>query len=183
MMSMPQMSRSTLATAMLVTLAVFSTTACSTTASDAAAAGVDATGAASSASSQETRDQDTSANQDASSADAGASASSDGQPATTTREFSMRPGDSVDLPDNGSLRYMSMVNDSRCMPNVQCIWAGNAELSFRWQRPGGGQETFSLNTSSRGGPTTHALGKQRVELVSLARGPAPEARLRVEPAS
>ncbi len=189
---MPHTPRTSLAIAMLIALAAFSTVACSTTANDPAPTDTNASGTGSS----------DAGSSDASNSDAGQPrtnapdkqapaaeqrtsdpANSDTQASVGTRDFAMRPGDSVTLTNNGSLRYLSMVNDSRCMPNVQCIWAGNAELSFQWQKPGGGHDTFSLNTSSRGGATEHRLGEQRLTLVSLARGPAPEAKLRVEPGS
>lgn len=188
--------RSSLAIAMLVSLAAFSTVACSTTATDPASADTNAARTGSSDAGQPRTDvpdkQAPAAHRgtadegavDENSTDQSTSqpANSDTRPAVKTRDFSMHPGDTTTLADNGSLRYLRMVNDSRCMPNVQCIWAGNAELSFQWQKPGGGQETFSLNTSPRGGATEHGLDSQRLTLVSLARGPAPEATLRIEPA-
>lgn len=95
----------------------------------------------------------------------------------------MKPGDTTSLDDGSQLRYLRMVNDSRCVPHVQCIWEGDAELSFQWQKSGGGQETFSLHTSSRIGDKDHMLGTQRLTLLSLARGAAPEAQLHLEPGS
>src|SRR3546814_14540841 len=47
--------------------------------------------------------------------------------------FPMRPGQSATLGDHSVLRYERLVNDSRCMPDVQCIWAGDAELAFEWR--------------------------------------------------
>ncbi|MDQ2701826.1 MAG: hypothetical protein M3Y70_03215 [Pseudomonadota bacterium] len=92
--------------------------------------------------------------------------------------FAMRPGQSVTLADHGVLRYERLVNDSRCMPDVQCIWAGDAELAFEWRAGSGPAEHFSLHTGN--GAKSHALGERTLTLVTVARGPAPEAQLRIE---
>ena len=93
--------------------------------------------------------------------------------------FSMQPGQSVTLADDGVLRYERLVNDSRCMPDVQCVWAGDAELAFAWRSRSGATEQFSLHTGK--GDKTRALGERTLVLVSVARGTAPEAQLRIDP--
>src|SRR3546814_4873763 len=85
--------------------------------------------------------------------------------------FPMRPGQSATLGDHSVLRYERLVNDSRCMPDVQCIWAGDAELAFEWRAGTGPAERFSLHTGK--GAKSHALGERTLVLVSVARGPAP----------
>lgn len=190
--------RSSLTIAMLISLVAFSTVACSTTATDPASGDTSPSSDTSSSSttssnaSQSRMDvPDRQAHTEGQGAadkgpvDQGTSDRTTNKqpPAAKGRDVSMRPGDTAPLADNGSLRYLRMVNDSRCMPNVQCIWAGNAELAFQWKKPGGGQETFSLNSSSRGGATQHRLGSQTLTLVSLARGPSPEATLQLSPGS
>ena len=92
--------------------------------------------------------------------------------------FPMVPGQSVTLADQGVLRYERLVNDSRCLPDVQCVWAGDAELAFTWRAAGGAVQAFSLHTGK--GAKTQALGERTLVLVSVARGPAPEAQLRIE---
>lgn len=96
--------------------------------------------------------------------------------------FSMRPGQAVTLADRSVLRYVRLVNDSRCMPDVQCVWAGNAELAFEWRSGAGGAEAFSLHTGKSpagDGAKQHALGERTLTLVSVARSAAPEAELRI----
>ncbi len=99
--------------------------------------------------------------------------------------FAMQPGQSVALADGSALRYERLVNDSRCKPDVQCVWAGNAELAFEWQPTAGAAERFSLHTGKdlQTGKVarSHALGDRTLVLVSVARGPAPEAQLRIDP--
>lgn len=92
--------------------------------------------------------------------------------------FEMRPGQSVTLADGSALRYERLVNESRCMPDVQCVWAGDAEVAFTWKPVNGPAQAFSLHTGKE--PRRHALGERTVILVTLARGAAPEAGLRIE---
>ena len=94
--------------------------------------------------------------------------------------FGMVPGTTVPLPGEGALRYASVVNDSRCMPDVQCIWAGDAEVAFEWRPSDGTVDAFSLHTTK--GDKSHRIGRHVVSLVELARGDAPEARLKLEAA-
>lgn len=96
-------------------------------------------------------------------------------------DFTMRPGTSVSLPGEGKLRYLRVANDSRCMPDVQCIWAGDAEVAFEWHPVGGGTEAFSLHTGK--GDRQHAIGRHLLVLAGLGRGAAPEAQLRLQEAA
>lgn len=58
--------------------------------------------------------------------------------------YPLAPHDSVRLARDVTLTYHS-VNDSRCRPDVRCIWAGH--LSFRFLIDGpDGLEAFSLGT-------------------------------------
>ena len=94
--------------------------------------------------------------------------------------FSMVPGATVALPGEGALRYVRVVNDSRCLPDVQCIWAGDAEVAFEWRPAQGAVDAFSLHTGK--GDESHAIGRHVLVLVGLARGDAPEAQLKLEAA-
>ena len=105
---------------------------------------------------------------------AGAAGPADGDP------FAMAPGATVALPGEGSLRYVRVVNDSRCLPDVQCIWAGDAEVAFAWRPAAGAVDDFSLHTGK--GDRSHRIGRHVVSLVALARGDAPEATLALEAA-
>ncbi|MGN6112591.1 MAG: hypothetical protein ACTHOC_06235 [Luteimonas sp.] len=94
--------------------------------------------------------------------------------------FTMVPGDTVSLPGEGALRYARVANDSRCLPDVQCIWAGDAEVAFEWRPDGGAMDAFSLHTGQ--GDKSHRIGRHLLTLVALARGDAPEAQLRLDAA-
>lgn len=93
------------------------------------------------------------------------------------QDFSMQVGERVALADHGTLRYQGVGNDSRCLPDVQCIWAGDAEVRFEWTMAGTSR-TFSLHTGQE--PRRQVLGDRSLTLVSLARGDLPEVRLRIE---
>jgi hypothetical protein len=89
--------------------------------------------------------------------------------------FRMRPGTSVTVPGEGTLVYVKVVGDSRCKPDVQCVWAGDAEVAFEWRPTGGKADAFSLHTGK--GDKSHRVGRHVLALVALARGDAPEAQL------
>lgn len=114
-----------------------------------------------------------------------ATVSAHGEQSATTvddvHDFTMQPGTQVALPDQGTLRYLRVVNDSRCKPGVQCIWAGDAEVAFRWTPGSGAAQDFSLHTGKA--PKEWRLGERRLALLSLAPGEAPSAVLRIEPAA
>jgi hypothetical protein len=89
--------------------------------------------------------------------------------------FAMVPGATVPLSGEGTLRYVAVANDSRCLPDVQCIWAGDAEVAFEWRPDGAAMDAFSLHTGK--GDKSHRVGRHVLALVALARGDAPEAQL------
>ncbi len=94
------------------------------------------------------------------------------------QQFSIRPGKQVTLADHGSLRYVRLVNDSRCPPGVNCIWAGDAEVAFEWTPTAGALQAFSLHTGKD--PKQQAIGARKLTLVSLERGARPKAIVRVD---
>ena len=104
----------------------------------------------------------------------------EGRAVPTGQAFELRPGETVALAGGGSLRYERLVNDSRCPPDVQCIWAGDAEVAFAWTPRGASTERFTLHTKPDG--AVHPLdADRRLRLVSLARGDSPTATLQVDP--
>jgi hypothetical protein len=105
-----------------------------------------------------------------------------GQGVAMGQSFELSPGQQVQLADRGTLRYDALVNDSRCRPDVQCIWAGDATLAFVWTPRSGADERFTLRTQPAD-VARHALGGDlTLQLLSLGQGSAPAATLRVETA-
>jgi hypothetical protein len=104
------------------------------------------------------------------------------QTASVGSEFKIKAGRVVTL-DGGSLRvrFVRVASDSRCPLDVDCVWAGNAELVFevggnRWK----GKRTLRLNTNAspeRPGEATY--GRYTLKLTGLA--PQPRSKHRIAP--
>lgn len=95
--------------------------------------------------------------------------------------FTIVPGDSVALAERGTLRYVGVKSDSRCPPDRQCVWAGDAEVTFEWTARGANVQSFELHTGFAD-KASKPLGEHKLTLVSLARGAKPEAQLRFDSA-
>ena len=95
-------------------------------------------------------------------------------------EIQLGIGETARLADGSRLAYLRLVDDSRCPPDVQCVWAGDAEIALRWQPAGGGTRDLALHTNANPGPTSARIGERRVALVALQRGIAPKATLRID---
>lgn len=95
--------------------------------------------------------------------------------------FAMVPGDSVALAERGTLRYVGVKSDSRCPPDRQCVWAGDAEVTFEWTAKGANVQSFELHTGFAD-KASKPLAEHKLTLVSLARGAKPEAQLRFDSA-
>lgn len=104
------------------------------------------------------------------------------QPANTVADGSritLAPGESATLADNSRIDYVKVDSDSRCRPDVQCVWAGDAVVVMRWT-PAAAMtaQDFVLHTTLD--PKSFDSGSRTVTLVSLDRGDAPKATLQVE---
>ena len=96
------------------------------------------------------------------------------QAARVGREFKLRAGRSVTLGKEGlRLRFASVASDSRCPVNVNCVWAGNAEVLVEaGAKNGRGKKTLRLNTNA--GPERPGEGKYghyTVKLLGLSPQP------------
>ena len=94
-------------------------------------------------------------------------------------------GERTTLADGSQLTYLRLVNDSRCPPDVRCVWAGDAEIRLRLQPTRGAAGELSLHTSPLRdrGQKEVTVGGLRIALQSLERGIAPKATLAISPAS
>ena len=90
--------------------------------------------------------------------------------------------DRATLMDGSQLTYLRLVNDSRCPLDVQCVWAGDAEIALRWQPASGRAQELALHTASLRGSDVARIGERSVTLVALERGIAPRASLRIDKA-
>ena len=85
---------------------------------------------------------------------------------------SMQQGESVRLPDDATLRFVRVTQDSRCPPDVQCIRAGDADIEFAFTPPGGTATTVTPNLPES---PTATIGAWRLTVEKLGFGDAPAA--------
>lgn len=64
------------------------------------------------------------------------------------------------------IKFVSVLEDSRCPENVQCIWAGVGRISIEVRRSGKAGKTFELNTNQLDKPAVYE--GVEISLVSLA---------------
>ena len=91
----------------------------------------------------------------------------------------LAPGQSATLADNSRIDYIKLDNDSRCLHDVQCVWAGDAVIVMRWT-PANAMtaQDFVLHTNLD--PKSFDTGDRSITLTALERGDAPKATLQVE---
>lgn len=70
-----------------------------------------------------------------------------------------------------TVRFVSVVEDSRCPVGVDCVWAGNAQIRVKVRRGAGSWKTVKLNTGK--GEQTVRISGYEIRLKSLT--PAPHA--------
>ncbi len=98
------------------------------------------------------------------------------------REFKLKAGRVVTL-DGGALRvrFVRVSSDSRCPVDVDCVWAGNAEVLLevggsRWR----GKKSLGLNTNaSPERPGEGTYGRYTLKLTGLA--PQPRSTRKIAP--
>ena len=104
------------------------------------------------------------------------------QTARVGREFEVKVGRVVTL-DGGGLRvrFARVASDSRCPVDVNCVWAGSAEVLVevggrRWRE----KQTLTLNTNAGGqGASEAKFGRYTVKLVNL--NPRPRSNRKIAP--
>lgn len=77
---------------------------------------------------------------------------------------------------NLNIRFVSLIEDSRCAEGTRCVWAGNARIQVRVNGGRGSKaETFEINTNN--GARGAAFDGYAINLVSLEPHPRANARL------
>ena len=74
-----------------------------------------------------------------------------------------------------NVKFMSLVEDSRCPEGVNCVWAGNAKIKVMISQGNGAGETFEMNTNL--GAKGATFGGYAVNLTSLT--PTPKENVRI----
>ena len=98
------------------------------------------------------------------------------------REFKIRVGRTVTFKGESlRLRFVRVPEDSRCPTNVDCIWAGNAEVLIEASAGGArGKRVLALNTNaSQGRAGEVEYRRYTVKLVGLS--PYPQSTRKIRP--
>ncbi len=75
--------------------------------------------------------------------------------AQTNREIKLPVNNQKAIDNKGlTVKFVSVLEDSRCAEGTNCIWAGNAKVQLDLKKKNGAWETFELNTN---------LEKQEIE--------------------
>lgn len=83
--------------------------------------------------------------------------------------IALAPGQTATLANGGSVRYVRLVNDSRCAPDVQCVWAGDAVIELHWTPATGADRNLQLHFNTAAGPNYADLDGRRVTFIALSR--------------
>jgi hypothetical protein len=74
-----------------------------------------------------------------------------------------------------SVRFVELVEDSRCPTDTQCVWAGNAKIKIRVTMNG---RTHDLSLDTNGPHQAATAEGYSIKLLSLT--PAPRSNIRVD---
>ena len=91
---------------------------------------------------------------------------------TAPQTVTLGVGERATLADGSQLTYLRLVNDSRCPPDVQCVWAGDASIELEWRPGTGASRTLTLHLNPQAGPDRAALDGRSVAFTALARDTA-----------
>ena len=97
------------------------------------------------------------------------------------REFKIRVGRTVTFRgETLRLRFVRVAEDSRCPTNVDCIWAGNAEVLIEVSARGArGRKILALNTNAGQGRAGEGeYRRYTVKLVALSPYPSNTRKIR-----
>lgn len=93
-------------------------------------------------------------------------------------QVSIRMHKEKSVPYTGlKIRFLELVEDSRCPEDTNCIWAGNAKVKIWVQSAGKRPETFELNSLTA--PQVVENGGYEIRLASLT--PNPRSNVKTDP--
>jgi hypothetical protein len=76
---------------------------------------------------------------------------------------------------NLTVHFVSLLEDSRCPTDTNCIWAGNAKIQVKLRKARGAWQTFEMNTGAE--PQTVTFEGYEFRLVDLDPKPATNVRI------
>ncbi len=97
------------------------------------------------------------------------------QPATVQlgQPFELAVGGAAVIAETGlQVTLRAVPEDSRCPPDVNCIWAGRVSIELEAQAPGEAAETFTLSTCCGVDASQRSYAGQTTQLADVAPGPA-----------
>jgi len=104
-----------------------------------------------------------------------ANAQATGRGATSVL-FDIKQGDTEKIPASRlKIKFLSVVEDSRCPQGTQCIWAGNAKIKLR-VTDHGRSRIFDLNTAK--GARTYSFRGYQIKLVKVSPTPVVNEHIR-----
>jgi len=74
-----------------------------------------------------------------------------------------------------TIKFVSLVDDSRCPTDVQCIQAGNGEIKIELRKVGSATKTVNLNTNTQ--PQSVSFSGYTIKLIDLNPNPASNIRI------
>ena len=93
-------------------------------------------------------------------------ASADPAKVSLDKEFSLGIGQTASIEgEKLVIKFMAVLEDSRCPINVVCVWAGNGKVELEAIDIDGQNKTVSLNTEDEPGAAT--LKGHKLKLISL----------------
>jgi len=99
------------------------------------------------------------------------------------REVSLRKGQKTTLrAEKITIKFDSVVEDSRCPEGTNCIWAGNAKIRLMVSKAGKRAKAIELNTAGQmaGDASVEAQYENyKIKLISLGSKPGYSARLQI----
>lgn len=75
------------------------------------------------------------------------------------------------------IKFVELVEDSRCPTDTNCVWAGNAKITIRVRGTRGPAKTLTLNSTLQ--PQTASYGGYEFRLTGLT--PQPRSNIRINP--
>jgi hypothetical protein len=86
--------------------------------------------------------------------------------AKAEREVSLKAGREAFVKEAGlRIRFVRLVEDSRCPEGVDCVWAGNGKISITVRKGKRRAASFELNTMTE--PTSVSFQGYEIKLVKL----------------
>lgn len=74
-----------------------------------------------------------------------------------------------------TIKFVSLIEDSRCPTDTNCVWAGNAKIKLQVGKGKGAAKIFELNTNLD--PQTVSFAGYEIKLVNLTPQPASNIRI------